>query len=79
MDKLRGTLTSVMESWPLQLVVTDAAGNDHAVGLLETAMVRGVGGLRDPGELVEGQLVEVVIRERRGGDAILTDDIVVLE
>ncbi len=79
MAKLRGTVASIMESWPLQLVLTDEAGYEHTVGLTEAAVVRRAGLPVDPGELTEGQWIEVVIGERHGAGGFVTDDLVVLD
>jgi hypothetical protein len=68
-----------MESWPLQLVLTDDAGREHAVGLTEATVVRIRGLPSDPGELTEGQRVECVLRETEAKDVFLTDDLSVLD
>ncbi len=79
MARVRGTITGIMESWPIQLAIRDVDGREFVISLEEDTGVvtrRGVVGVS---ELREGQRVEVDVEDGGGDGGSATDDVVVLD
>lgn len=66
MTVIEGTITAIMETWPLQLTVA-AGGVNHAVTLTATTRIARCGSPVDPGALRQGQSVRIAGDSRPEG------------
>ena len=76
---MRAVVVSVMESWPLQLTVSDEDGRLRTVGLTQDAVVKRRGAAVDPGELVEGRRVDIVPGDPGIDGAFTTDEVLIID
>lgn len=78
MARVRGTITGIMESWPIQLAIRDVDGREFVISLEEDTGVVTRQGVVGVSELREGLRVEVEIEDGDDGGSA-TDDVVVLD
>jgi len=78
-DGVRVVIVSVMESWPLQLTVSDEDGRLRAVGLTQDAVVKRRGEAVDPSELIEGRRVEIAPVDPGIDGGFTTDEVLIID